>query len=125
MRIGVLYGSIAALHVLAWGAYLHYAGRFPSLVGLGLTAYLFGLRHAFDADHIAAVDDTIRFMLQKGRRSVDVGFFFSLGHSSIVLLLSIAIVLSASFVKQELPALQAVGQLIGSAVSASRASLNN
>jgi nickel/cobalt transporter (NiCoT) family protein len=54
-----------------------------------------------------------------------VGFFFSLGHSSIVLLLSIAIVLSASFVKQELPALRAVGQLIGSAVSASRASLNN
>jgi len=62
------YGIVGSLHLLGWGLYLHYAGRYPHLVGLGFVAYMFGLRHAFDADHIAAVDDTVRFMLQKGRQ---------------------------------------------------------
>ena len=53
--------------------------HYPPLVGLGFVAYMFGLRHAFDADHIAAVDDTVRYMLQKGKKPLGVGFFFSLG----------------------------------------------
>ena len=68
-RLILLYGFIGALHVLGWGTYLHYAGRYPQLVGLGFVAYMFGLRHAFDADHIAAVDDTVRYMLQKGQEA--------------------------------------------------------
>ena len=58
-RLGRLYAVVALLHALGWGLYLHFAGRYPALVGLGFVAYLFGLRHAFDADHIAAIDDTV------------------------------------------------------------------
>src|SRR6202162_6244362 len=91
IRLAGFYGFIAGLHLLGWGLYLHYAGRYPQLVGLGFVAYVFGLRHAFDADHIAAVDDTVRFMLQKGRQPLGVGFFFSLGHSTVVMILAVAI----------------------------------
>src|SRR5882672_4963751 len=77
IRLAGFYGFIASLHLLGWGLYLHYAGQYPQLVGLGFVAYVFGLRHAFDADHIAAVDDTVRFMLQKGKQPLGVGFFFS------------------------------------------------
>jgi high-affinity nickel-transport protein len=86
-------------------------------VGLGLAAYAFGLRHAFDADHIAAVDDTVRLMLARGSRPLGVGFYFSLGHSSVVLLLALGIGCAASLVKQYLPALQQFGAVIGAAVS--------
>ncbi len=105
------------LHLVGWGLYLHYATAFPSIVGLGFVAYLFGLRHAFDADHIAAVDDTVRLMLQKRRDPLSVGFFFSLGHSTEVLGLAIGIAFAAAAVKQQLPELRQVGSLIGTGVS--------
>jgi len=116
-RLTLLYGFIGVLHVLGWGTYLHYAGRYPQLVGLGFVAYMFGLRHAFDADHIAAVDDTVRYMLQKGKKPLGVGFFFSLGHSTVVLALAIGIAFAASAVKTELPQLKNMGAVIGAGVS--------
>lgn len=116
-RISLLYGVIGLLHVIGWGTYLHYASRYPQLVGLGFVAYMFGLRHAFDADHIAAVDDTVRFMLQKGKRPLGVGFFFSLGHSTVVLALAVGIAFAATAVKAELPQLKDMGALIGAGVS--------
>jgi nickel/cobalt transporter (NiCoT) family protein len=116
-RLAALYGFIAALHGLGWGLYLHYAAGYPQIVGLGFVAYMFGLRHAFDADHIAAVDDTVRFMLQKGRKPLAVGFFFSLGHSTVVLALALAIAVSAAAVKTHLPQLQSMGAVIGAGVS--------
>ncbi len=116
-RLAGLYGFIGFLHALGWGTYLHYAGQYPQLVGLGFVAYMFGLRHAFDADHIAAVDDTVRFMLQKGKKPLGVGFFFSLGHSTVVLALAIGIAFAASAVKTELPQLKNVGAIIGASVS--------
>jgi len=116
-RLGGLYGFIIFLHILGWGLYLHFANGYTSLVGLGVVAYLFGLRHAFDADHISAVDDTVRYMLQKGKQPLGVGFFFSLGHSSIVLGLAVAIAFSANAVKQHLPQLQNLGGVIGASVS--------
>ena len=116
-RLGGLYGFITFLHILGWGLYVYYAARYPTLVGLGVVAYLFGLRHAFDADHIAAVDDTVRYMLQKGKQPLGIGFFFSLGHSSIVLGLAMAIAFSATAVKQHLPQLQNMGGVIGASVS--------
>src|SRR4249920_41922 len=67
IRLGGLYGVVALLHVIGWGLYLHFAARYSVLIGFGLVAYMFGLRHAFDADHIAAIDDTVRWMRQKGR----------------------------------------------------------
>jgi len=117
LHLAGLYGSIAILHVAGWGLYLYYATGFPALVGLGLVAYMFGLRHAFDADHIAAIDDTVRYMLQKGRRPLGVGFFFSLGHSTIVVCLAIGISVAAAAVKARLPELGNVGGLIGAGVS--------
>jgi nickel/cobalt transporter (NiCoT) family protein len=116
-RLCGLYGFVAALHLIGWGLYLHYAAVYPPLVGLGFVAYMFGLRHAFDADHIAAVDDTVRYMLQKGKKPLGVGFFFSLGHSSVVLGLAIAIAFAAGMVKRDLPFLQNIGGLLGAGVS--------
>ena len=116
-RLAGLYGFIGVLHFLGWGLYLHYAAHYPQLVGLGFVAYMFGLRHAFDADHIAAVDDTVRFMLQKGRKPLGVGFFFSLGHSSVVLALAIGIAFAATAVKTQLPFLRNAGAVIGAGVS--------
>jgi high-affinity nickel-transport protein len=116
-RLAGLYGCILVLHLLGWGLYLHYSGSHSQLVGLGLVAYLFGLRHAFDADHIAAVDDTVRLLLQSGRKPLGVGFFFSLGHSTVVFALAIAIALAATSVGAHLPLLKTLGSVIGTAVS--------
>jgi high-affinity nickel-transport protein len=116
-QIGGLYAVIGLLHLLGWGLYLHYCARYPALVGLGFAAYLFGLRHAFDADHIAAIDDTVRYMLHKGERPLGVGFFFSLGHSTIVLALALAIAFAAPAITREIPQLQSLGGVIGAAVS--------
>jgi high-affinity nickel-transport protein len=117
LRLGGLYGAVALLHALGWGLYLHFTARCPALVGLGFAAYLFGVRHAFDADHIAAIDDTVRFMLRKDKRPLGVGLFFSLGHSTVVMALALAIALAAATVKAALPHLQNVGGLIGTGVS--------
>jgi high-affinity nickel-transport protein len=116
-RLSILYGFIAILHISGWGLYLHYARTYPQLVGLGFVAYMFGLRHAFDADHIAAVDDTVRFLLQKGKRPLAVGFFFSLGHSTVVLALGVGIALAATAVKTGLPQLKSIGAVVGAGVS--------
>jgi len=117
MRLALLYGFIGILHLAGWGLYLHYARGYPQLVGLGFVAYMFGLRHAFDADHIAAVDDTVRYLLQKGQKPLGIGFFFSLGHSTIVLGLAIAIAFAAAAVKTGLPELKNIGSLVGASVS--------
>src|SRR5271156_4400101 len=117
IRLGALYGFIAVLHLLGWGGYLFYARGYPALVGLGFVAYMFGLRHAFDADHIAAVDDTVRYMLQKGKKPLGTGFFFSLGHSTVVLVLAVGIAFAATAVKAKLPQLRSMGAIIGASVS--------
>jgi high-affinity nickel-transport protein len=93
--LGGFYGFIAPLHVVGWGLYIFYSARHPALVGLGLAAYLFGLRHAFDADPISAIDDTVRYMLQQRKRPLGIGFFFSLGHASIVFFLAVAVTFAA------------------------------
>jgi high-affinity nickel-transport protein len=67
----------------------------PVGAGTGTLAYVLGIRHAFDADHIAAIDDTTRLMMQRGRRPVGVGFFFAMGHSSVVVALSLVVALAA------------------------------
>jgi high-affinity nickel-transport protein len=116
-RLAGLYGFVALLHLVGWGLYLHYAADYPAIVGLGFVAYMFGLRHAFDADHIAAIDDTVRYMLQKGKKPLGIGFFFSLGHSTIVLCLAIGIAFAANAVKADLPELKNIGAVIGAGVS--------
>lgn len=119
MHLAGFYGFIVLLHALGWGLFLYYLAHYPTLLGLGLTAYLFGLRHAFDADHIAAVDDSVRFMIQGGNQPLGTGFFFSLGHSTIVFALAVAIAFSAAAIKQEqaLSSLENAGSLIGASIS--------
>jgi len=90
-------------------------------VGVGLTAYTLGLRHAFDADHIAAIDNTTRKLMSDGQRPLAVGFFFSLGHSTVVfglaLLLALGIRSIAGPVENDSSALHHYTQLIGTSVS--------
>ncbi|MEU3843481.1 HoxN/HupN/NixA family nickel/cobalt transporter [Streptomyces sp. NPDC028635] len=93
-----LLAAIAALHVAAFGILFllvvpgHYeVGSKAFGIGLGVTAYTLGVRHAFDADHIAAIDNTTRKLMADGKRPVSVGFWFALGHSSVVVLLALLI----------------------------------
>ncbi len=117
VQLAGYYGFIAVLHLAGWGLYLYYAERYPAMIGLGLTAYLFGLRHAFDADHIAAVDDTVRLLVQEGRKPLGVGFFFSLGHSTVVFLLTVFAAFMVSAVKTHMPEMQHIGGILGTGVS--------
>jgi nickel/cobalt transporter (NiCoT) family protein len=116
-RIVRLYVFLVAFNVGAWALTLLASVRYPILLPTAFLAYTFGLRHAVDADHIAAIDNTTRKLMQDGQRPVGVGFFFSLGHSSVVVLLVTVIAVSASIVS-DIPTLQEVGGLIGTAVSA-------
>jgi high-affinity nickel-transport protein len=118
-RIAVLGGFLIALNVVAWALAFWAFARNPILLGTALLAYTFGLRHAVDADHISAIDNVTRKLMQDGKRPAGVGFFFSLGHSTIVVALSVAIAFAAVVVKQQLPALQRAGELVGTGVSAS------
>src|SRR4249920_1348476 len=117
LRLSGFGAAVLALHVVGWGLFLYYSGHYRPLVGLGLTAYLFGLRHAFDADHIAAIDNTTRKLLAEGKRPVGAGFFFSLGHSTIVFTLVMALSLGARTVNSGIPALHEYGGYIGASVS--------
>jgi high-affinity nickel-transport protein len=120
-RLGGFFGAIVLLHVFGWGALLTYGVGHPAFIGLGGLAYTFGLRHAFDADHIAAIDNSTRKLLQSGRKPVGVGFFFSLGHSSVVfaiaLLLGFAIKSLVQGVVSDNGELRSLGGLIGTSVS--------
>jgi high-affinity nickel-transport protein len=119
LRLGGFGAGVLFLHVLGWGVFLYYSRHNPALAGLGSLAYTFGLRHAFDADHIAAIDNTTRKFLQDGKRSMGVGFFFSLGHSTIVFSLAAGLAIAAKTVNSKIPGFQDVGGYIGASVSGS------
>jgi high-affinity nickel-transport protein len=110
---------IGGLHAAGFAVLLAVAGpRGTAItVGVGLTAYTLGLRHAFDADHIAAIDNTTRKFLQDGKRSMGVGFFFSLGHSTIVFSLAAGLAIAAKTVNSRIPGFQDVGGYVGASVS--------
>ena len=91
---------------------------YPVLLGTAALAYSFGLRHAFDADHIAAIDNVTRKLMQEGRRPVGVGLFFSLGHSTIVVALTIAIAVATSALQGRFDAFKSLGAIVGTLVSA-------
>src|SRR2546430_11524738 len=107
-RLVRTYGFLLAFNVVAWGLTLLAAESYPLLLPTALLAYTFGLRHAVDADHIAAIDNTTRKLMQDGQRPVGVGLFFSLGHSTIVVALSVLIALSAGFIS-DIPTFQQIG----------------
>lgn len=120
LRIGGIVGVIAALHVAGWALYLYYsqglvgAGAFA---GAGTLAYTLGMRHAFDADHIAAIDDTTRLMMQRGRRPVAVGFFFAMGHSTVVLVLALVVAIAAGTAGAGIDTFRHYGGLVSQVVA--------
>ncbi|MBI3747196.1 MAG: HoxN/HupN/NixA family nickel/cobalt transporter [Chloroflexi bacterium] len=116
-RILRVYAFLFAFNIGAWLLAIVASAQYPILLPTAFLAYTFGLRHAVDADHIAAVDNTTRKLMQDGQRPVGVGLFFSLGHSTVVVALSAVIAISAGIVS-DIPTLKAVGGLIGTTVSA-------
>jgi len=120
-RLAGFGGAVAVLHVVGWGLLLTYGVGHPAFLGLGGLAYTFGLRHAFDADHISAIDNTTRKLLQQGRKPVGVGFFFSVGHSTVVLLIAVALGLAAKTIVQGVVGdngqLRSIGGAVGTLVS--------
>jgi high-affinity nickel-transport protein len=117
-RIAGIYAVLIAANVAAWVGTLATFRHYPVLLGTAMLAYGFGLRHAVDADHIAAIDNVTRKLMQEGKRPAAVGFFFSLGHSTVVVLASVAIAATATAFKDRLDVLQIVGGAIGTLVSA-------
>src|SRR5205809_1519788 len=116
-RLAGLAGGVGLLHVAGWGLLLAYGLGHPAFLALGGLAYTFGLRHAFDADHLAAIDNSTRKLLAEGQRPLGVGFFFSLGHSSVVFALATGLAVATQAVGAAVPALQSFGGYVGAGIS--------
>lgn len=114
------YGIIVVLlHIIGIILLVANVYKYPQIVGLGFLAYTLGLRHAFDADHIASIDNTVRKLIQQKEDPSGVGFFFSIGHSSVVFIMSILTVFSMKWAQYNVPHIKAIGSIIGTAVSGS------
>ena len=113
-----IYAVLIAANLGAWGWALLAFRDYPALLGTALLAYGFGARHAVDPDHIAAIDNVTRKLMQQGRRPVGVGFYFSLGHSSVVVLASAGVALAAAALETRFAAWRELGALISVSVSA-------
>ncbi|MFD9337752.1 HoxN/HupN/NixA family nickel/cobalt transporter [Streptomyces sp. NPDC060028] len=127
-RVGVLLGVVAALHIIGFGLFIHYNGiqKYHTIsdshgtllyAGAAGLAYVFGLRHAFDADHISAIDDTTRLLLQKGKKPLGVGLAFSLGHSTVVMAMCVGVAFAANAAVNFEDSFASTGGLIGTLVS--------
>jgi high-affinity nickel-transport protein len=113
-----LYALLIALNVAAWAVALAAFHDYPVLLGTAFLAYSFGLRHAVDADHIAAIDNVTRKLMQEGKRPIAAGLYFSLGHSTVVVLASIGVAVTAAAFKEQLESFHSIGGVIGTAISA-------
>jgi high-affinity nickel-transport protein len=117
-KIGLLYVVLLAGNLAAWLLAFASFRHYPVLLGTSLLAFGFGLRHAVDADHIAAIDNVTRKLMQDGSRPIGVGLFFSLGHSSVVVLACVGVAATAMTFKDRIESLHAIGGLIGTSISA-------
>jgi high-affinity nickel-transport protein len=117
-RLVGIYSLLIAANVAAWAWALLAFHSHPVMLATCLLAYSFGLRHAVDADHIAAIDNATRKLMQEGKRPMALGLYFSLGHSTVVVLATIGVALAASAFKDRLEGFQEVGGLIGTSVAA-------
>jgi high-affinity nickel-transport protein len=118
-RVVTIYIGLILANIGAWiWAALVFSEK-PLLLGTALLAYSFGLRHAVDADHIAAIDNVTRKLMQDSQRPVTVGFYFSLGHSTIVVVASLIVYATASMLlQQQLETVREIGSIVGTAISA-------
>ncbi|WP_407314539.1 HoxN/HupN/NixA family nickel/cobalt transporter [Desulfosporosinus sp. SB140] len=111
--------AVTGIHLLGMTMLFLNLKQYPQLLGFAFLAYTLGLRHAFDADHIAAIDNTVRKMIQQKQDPMGVGFFFSLGHSTVVCIMAIITAFSMHWAQQNIPQIQAIAGLIGTAVAGS------
>jgi nickel/cobalt transporter (NiCoT) family protein len=117
-KIIAIYALLLVFNVVVWAwAFIALAGR-PTLLGTAALAYVLGLRHAVDADHIAAIDNVVRKLMQEGKRPVAVGLFFSLGHSLVVTIAVAVIVGTAFALEGRLHPFKVIGSIIGTGASA-------
>lgn len=121
-KVIVIYSILISANIGLWALTLLAAIRYPLILAVAVPAYGFGLRHAVDADHISAIDNVTRKLMQEKKKPVTVGFFFSLGHSTVVFLMASAIALGSAYIKNNLQnsssPLKTYGGLIGTSVSA-------
>lgn len=117
-RIIAIYVFLIGFNALIWVFALAAFHAHPVMLGSAILAYTFGLRHAVDADHIAAIDGVTRKLMQSGQRPAAVGLYFSLGHSTVVILAFIAIALATSALERQIHDFREIGSVIGTAVSA-------
>src|SRR5262245_21033999 len=99
-----IHATLVLANVLAWAWAMWSLADRPALLATAFLAYAFGLRHAVDADHIAAIDNVVRKLMQEGKRPLSAGFFFSLGHSSVVVLATVAIAAAAAVLESRFAA---------------------
>jgi high-affinity nickel-transport protein len=116
-RLYVLYGLLLAGNLAAWAWALIVFFDRPLLLGTALLAYSFGLRHAADADHIAAIDNVTRKLVQEGKRPLTVGFYFALGHSTVVAIAAAAVATATTMLTGRFASLHNIGGLVGTLVS--------
>jgi nickel/cobalt transporter (NiCoT) family protein len=117
-KTGLLFSGLITLNLLSWLWAVTAFHDFPVLLGTALLAYSFGLRHAVDADHIAAIDNITRKLIQLGQRPITAGFYFSLGHSTIVIVASAAVAGAALVFQDDFGPLHRLGGMVGTAISA-------
>ncbi len=108
---------IVIVHIIGITCLFFSAADHPTLLGLGFLAYTLGLRHAFDVDHIAAIDNTVRKLIQQEENPMGVGFYFSLGHATVVCLMAIATAFAAQWAENSIPQLKDIGGVISTSVS--------
>jgi high-affinity nickel-transport protein len=116
-KVITIYSILLVFNVAVWLWALVAFHHHPLLLGTALLAYSLGLRHAVDADHIAAIDNVNRKLMQEGKRPVAVGFMFSLGHSTIVVVGAVAITATALALQHRLDAFRSIGAVLGTLVS--------
>ena len=116
-KVIAIYAILLVFNIGAWLWAVIAFRHFPLLLGTSLLAYSFGLRHAVDADHIAAIDNVTRKLMQEGKKPVGVGLMFSLGHSTVVVLGSAAIAGTALALQHRMDAARAIGGVVGTLVS--------
>jgi nickel/cobalt transporter (NiCoT) family protein len=117
-KIAVIYAVLVTANLLSWIWALIAFRQYPVLLGTALLAYTFGLRHAVDADHIAAIDNVTRKLMQVGKRPISVGLFFSLGHSTVVIVASVLVAFAVSALQSKFEHFKDIGGVIGTSVSA-------
>lgn len=117
-KVAIMLLFLVCINAIGWFLLIKIGSIYAKLFSLGTLAFVLGMRHAFDADHISAIDNTTRKLVQEGKRPVGVGFFFSLGHSTVVFLMALAVVITSSLVAHNISGIEALGSVVGTSISA-------